>query len=377
VNPMIEISIKAWADLTDQDRIAWTALRTQNTHLYSPYFDIAYSDLIDKLCGDVRVIHVAKKGLAIGFLPFQGSVNFARPVGAPMTDYHGFICSAQPEFLAKEALQTAGIGTFHFGGLIDPTNAIKGPMQTTMDCTMMDISATAEQWRMLRDGSYRRSLKSLRRRIRKSEEEFGTPRTILCSHDLDVFNTLIQWKRQKFRETGKYDVLSVDWTFNLIKTLWQDGFNGLRCDMHGLYFGDRLAAIDLGLTDGPTFHSWIVAYDSALHNLSPGIQLLESLIDNATDLGYSRIDLGAGTEGYKRHYATDAIAIKTGFTALNGPAGTLSGLYGAAERIGRKSLADAPGKLRRRYSQIAACDDSFSGRAKAMFAAMKTAGRNG
>ena len=54
----------------------------------------------------------------------------------------------------------------------------------------------------------------------------------------------------------------------LLETLWSRQNQALRCDMHALYFGDRLAAVDLGLSDGNTFHSWIVAYDGELHSLS-------------------------------------------------------------------------------------------------------------
>jgi len=97
--------------------------------------------------------------------------------------------------------------------------------------------------------------------------------------------SLLKWKRAKFAITGKYDVLSADWTQSLIRTLWERGEKAdLRCDMHALYFGERLAAIDLGLSDGKVFHSWMVAYDDELAEFGPGIQLLEALIEATTDI---------------------------------------------------------------------------------------------
>jgi len=113
--------------------------------------------------------------------------------------------------------------------------------------------------------------------------------------------------------------------------------------MHALYFGNRLAAIDLGLSDGDVFHSWMVAYDDELSEYAPGIQLLEGLIDATPDTGYKRIDMGEGLDGYKRR------------------------------GVGR--LKDAPGKLRRRYSQIAACEDNASDRVRHMIAAFKSSVR--
>jgi len=290
-----------------------------------------------------------------------------------MTDYHGFICKKDANFNPVDILRAAGIGAYHFSAV---TNAQMSPhIQNEDDGVMMDVSQGAETWRKARDSSYRRHLKSNRRRIRKASEDIGEPRCVWQSGDQDVFDQLISWKKEKFAETGKYDVLSADWTMELLKRLWKRENGGLKCDMQALYFGDRLAAIDLGLCDGETFHSWIVAYDGELHSYAPGIQLLESLIDVSVSLGYKRIDLGVGTDGYKRHYATEPVKAGAGFIAAQGSAAALANLYSKAETFGQKALKDAPGKLRRRYTQIAACEDSVSGRAKAMLDAVKSSGR--
>jgi len=101
------------------------------------------------------------------------------------------------------------------------------------------------------------------------------------------------------------------------------------------------------LTDGPTYHSWIVAYDNSFAALSPGMQLLEGIIDEAASLGYKKIDLGAGTDGYKKNYATDTMVVKSGFVAIQGMAGKLLSAYGKAEVLGQDRLSDLPGKMRR------------------------------
>jgi len=366
------VKVKRACELSETERMAWAALRASNPALYSPYFHLGYTELLSELRDDVYIACAYENDLPIGFLPYQGA-KFSRPVGAPMTDYHGFICKGDADFDAATVLKEAGIGAFHFSASVN--EQIKPHVQATDDGTMADVSAGAEAWRGERDSSYRRHLKSTRRRIRKAEEEFGPRRFVWQSQDQAIFDRLIAWKKQKFTETGKYDVLSANWTLQLLQRLWQSE-GELRCDMQALYFGDRLAAVDLGLTDGVTFHSWIVAYDGELHSFAPGIQLLEGLIEASAELGYSRIDLGAGTDGYKRHYASDPVTIGSGFIAAQGPAAALSNIYSAAERFGEKALKDAPGKLRRRYSQIAACEDSVSGRARAMLSAVRTSGKS-
>jgi len=363
--------VKRAHELSETDRKAWASLRAQNPYNYSPYFHLDYTLLISDLRQDVYVACHYEGDTPIGFLPFQGA-RFARPVGAPMTDYHGFIGKAS-KFVPADIIKSAGIGAFHFSAAVNPV--MQTLSQSDDDGVMMNIEDGAEAWRKERDSSYRRHLKSNRRRIRKASEDIGEPRFEWLSTDQEIFDQLIAWKKQKFSETGKYDVLSANWTMELLETLWSRQGGSLRCDMQALYFGDRLAAVDLGLSDGQTFHSWIVAYDGELHSYGPGIQLLEGLIDAAPELGYTQIDLGAGTDGYKRHYATETVKINGGFIAAQGSAAALSNLYNKAESFGQKALKDAPGKLRRRYSQIAACEDSVSGRAKAMLGAVASSRR--
>ncbi|WP_026942395.1 GNAT family N-acetyltransferase [Hellea balneolensis] len=367
------ILIKRASELSETDRTAWAAFRAGNPQIYSPYFHIDYTALIAELRDDVFIACLYENDLPVGFLPYQGE-RFARPVGAPMTDYHGFICREDTVIDPVEVLKASGIGAFHFSAVVN--SQMDPQIQNEEDGVLLSLNDGAEAWRRERDGSYRRHLKSNRRRTRKASEDIGEPRFVWKSQDQAVFKQLISWKKQKFAETGKYDVLSADWTMELLERLWKRPDETLRCDMQALYFGERLAAIDLGLSDGATFHSWIVAYDGELHSYAPGIQLLEGLIDASESLGYKRIDLGVGTDGYKRHYATDPVKTGSGFIAAQGPAAALSNLYGKAESFGQKALGDAPGKLRRRYTQIAACEDSVSGRAKAMLQAVKSSARS-
>lgn len=367
------ITVKRAPELSETDRTAWETLRASNTATYSPYFHLDYTLLLSELRDDVFIACVYENDLPIAFLPYQGK-RFARPVGAPMTDYHGFICNDDTNFDIVDVLKAASIGALHFSASIN--SQMSSHFQSEDDGVLMDLAAGAESWRAERDGSYRRHLKSNRRRIRKATEDIGEPRFVWQSKDQAIFDQLIEWKKQKFAETGKYDVLSAEWTMTLLEQLWQRNNGGLKCDMQALYFGNRLAAVDLGLSDGHTFHSWIVAYDGELHSYAPGIQLLEGLIDASQDLGYQRIDLGVGTDGYKRHYATEPVKAGTGFIAAQGSAAALSNLYSKAESFGQKALKDAPGKIRRRYTQIAACEDSVSGRAKAMLQAVKSSGRS-
>lgn len=362
--------------MSDTDWAVWADMRKGNPELRSPYFHPDYTRLLAELRPDVRIVcQYDEAGTPIAFLPIQGR-RFARPVGSPMSDYHAIITN-RDDVTYNSLLENSGIGAYHYSCATDIGRLRQPQILSTNETAAIDILTTADDWRKDRDGSYRRHLKSNRRRTRKAEEDIGAKRVELFSRDIDVYTALVKWKREKFAQTKKYDVLSADWTQALIRTLWERGAQAeLRCDMHALYFGDQLAAIDLGLSDGDVFHSWMVAYNDELSEYAPGIQLLEGLIDASSETGYRRIDMGEGLDGYKRHYRSASHEVVSGLVPLKGAAGRLSRIYAATERWGVGPLKDAPGKLRRRYSQIAACEDGTSGRVRHMVAAFTTAGRN-
>lgn len=367
----LDIRVKTPAELSDSEIEAWTTIRTSNPALYSPYFHPEYVQLVGELRQDARIAIAYDQDQPVCFFPFQGS-GFVRPLGAPMSDYHGFIEAPDAQIDHTVFLQKADIGALHYTSLVGEQKDMIGFHREDYPLCLIDLTDGVEAWRASRSSSYRRSLKSNRRRIRRTEDDYKRWFEYK-SRSGEAYDQLMDWKQERFVETGLYDVLSSDWTSGLLRELWERD-EGLRCDMHVLYFGDEMAAMDMGLTDGETFHSWMVAYNPEFHALSPGTQLLEDMIDRAPELGYRLIDLGAGMDSYKSAYAVEGHVARSGYVPVAGAAAAISKLYGAAEKFGEKSLKDIPGKLRRRYTQIADCDDTVSGRAKAMFAAVKSGG---
>ena len=344
------------AELSAEDRAAWLDIRAVSPALESPYHHPDYHTFVDAHQGGGKLTMAKRDGVLHAVLPWQGGA-FARPSGAPLSDYQTLIAAPDSPLDLDAMLRGQVSGAFHYSAM----QSTEGEETARMELT------SADAWREERDGSYSRHMKSTRRRIRKSEEDIGERRIVTQSRDIDAYAALMGWKHDKFVETGKFDVLDNPATSGLLRALWERGPTApLRADLHVLYFGDRIAAADLGLTDGHVFHSWIVGYDNDLYSYAPGIQLLEGVIDAADAIGYGVIDLGRGTDGYKRHYATHPRHVSDGVITLPSASGLIAAGYDRAEDALRHRTGDALGKLRRRYSQIAACEPGFTGRSRAM-----------
>ena len=109
-----------------------------------------------------------------------------------------------------------------------------------------------------------------------------------------------------------------------------------------------------------------MSYDPDLHAYAPGFQMLEAIIDDISSLGYRVIDLGTGTGGFKKQYTTHSHFVSSGVVTLPSPAGFAASTYDRLEESLKARTGDALGKVRRRYSQIAACEPTFLGRSSAM-----------
>lgn len=362
-------------DLSARDRQAWLEIKRANAAYYSPYFHPDYARLVSVARGQGHVLRIMKNGQVHGFLAFDGK-RCVRPAGAPMTDYHGIVAAPDIPFDVRSILKSAGISTFQYDGLIDPGNHFGADMNVE-SATVVDLKVGAESWRKARDSSYRRKQKSNRRRFRKAGEEVGEPRLETYASDAAVYTALMDWKHRQFHLTGKYDVLSVDWTQKLLAELWTQSRDGLHGALHALWFGDVLAAAEYGMVEDGVYHSWIVSYNPDMHPYAPGFLLLENLISDAESLGYHTLDLGAGQHEYKKYYDDKPVHVKQGFVAAAGAPAiarkAYNGLEKLTDRLPLGPLSSAPAKLRRRYAQIAACESAFGKRVSAMAAAFKPA----
>jgi len=117
-----------------------------------------------------------------------------------MSDYHAIITN-RDDITYDSLLSGTGIGAYHYSCAADPQRLRMPQILAESETAAIDIETTVEAWREGRDSSYRRHLKSNRRRTRKAEEAIGPKRIALFSRDIDVYMSLLKWKRAKFVDT--------------------------------------------------------------------------------------------------------------------------------------------------------------------------------
>jgi CelD/BcsL family acetyltransferase involved in cellulose biosynthesis len=88
-------------------------------------------------------------------------------------------------------------------------------------------------------------------------------------------------------------------------------------DIHALECDDEVIAIFAGVADGKRFSMMFNTYTLSEHaRYSPGLILMRYIIDRYAERGYQSLDLGIGTDDYKRMFCKGDEEIFDSFVPL-------------------------------------------------------------
>jgi CelD/BcsL family acetyltransferase involved in cellulose biosynthesis len=118
---------------------------------------------------------------------------------------------------------------------------------------------------------------------------------------------------------------------------------GRAIDIHALESDDEMIAMFAGVADGGRYSMMFNTYTlSEASKYSPGLILMRSIVDHYADRGYRRLDLGIGSDDYKKMFCKDLEPVVDGFIALS-PRGSIAAAalssLGRAKRMVKQNPA--------------------------------------
>lgn len=354
------------SEVSAADADAWRALAAATPAFANPLLGPDFAQAVGQVRRDARVAIWRRGDTPAGFLPLHYRPGaYARPIGAPLSDYHALVSGPDLGARGPELLGLAGLGAFAHTGLVDP-HLLFGPPAETQASYVVDLDLPSEAYLESLRAESPKKFKNWRRLDHKLEREVGPVRLVAPDTSQTTFETLFAWKREQLRRTGGHDFLAPDWTCRLFSGLFarrEGDFQGL---MIGLYAGDRLVAGHFGVRLGGVYHPWIAAADPALAAMSPGQVFLVRAIGGMSRMGLTSYDLGPGHDHYKCAFARSQMQIGAGLVTAPNSAGR------AAEGVDRAwALAGArrdgfAARLRRRLEVIAAAETTLIGRTRGL-----------
>ncbi len=351
------------AALTLDEVSAWSALVVAEPAFGNPLMGPDFSIAVGVVRDDARVTVYRDDTAIVGFLPHHRRPGgMARPLGAPLADYHGLIAGPHADLTADRVLGLAGLSAWRFTGLVDPYGVFaEATAGEAYGYAVTLTAAPTDYLEGLRAASPKR-FKNWRRLDSKLEREVG-PVRIEASDDPAVYDQIMNWKREQLIRTGVADFLRPDWTRDLLAN-----FAVARGPLRGItltmWAGDTIAAGHFGVAQNGWYHPWVASTNPNLAEYSPGQTFLMKAIAAMPGLGLTTYDLGPSHDHYKRHYAAPTQMVGEGTAAASTPAGVLAG---GRERVWTLAGARRDGmvaSLRRRLDAIAVTELSTAGRVR-------------
>jgi len=165
--------------------------------------------------------------------------------------------------------------------------------------------------------SFRRRLKSKEKKL----QALAGYRYHLATTDADV-TRLLDWffrvKPVRMAEQKLPDVFAEPGVEQFVRSacLSPRG-EGRVIDIHALECDDEVIAIFAGVADGQRFSMMFNTYTMSEHaRYSPGLILMRYIIDRYAERGYRSLDLGIGSDDYKRMFCKDDEDIFDSFVPL-------------------------------------------------------------
>ncbi|MGH6641866.1 MAG: GNAT family N-acetyltransferase [Bradyrhizobium sp.] len=221
------------------------------------------------------------------------------------------------------------------------------------DCPMLKMEPGAT----LLSKSFRQRLKGKERKL----QPLPGYRYHVATSDEDI-TRLLDWffriKPLRMAEQKLPDVFAEPGIEGFIRSACASAVAGGNrvIDIHALECDEEVIAIFAGVADGHRYSMMFNTYTMSPNSkYSPGLILMRNIIDHYAGQGYSALDLGIGSDDYKRMFCKDDEPIFDSFIALSQrgklAAGVMSGLNRTKRMVKHNpALLDMAQKLRNAFS---------------------------
>jgi CelD/BcsL family acetyltransferase involved in cellulose biosynthesis len=186
------------------------------------------------------------------------------------------------------------------------------------DCPLMKIVPEEPPTERI-SNSFRRRLKGKERKL----QALSGYRSHVAASDADV-KRLLDWffliKPQRMAEQKLPNVFADPGVEEFVRDacMAQLADGGRAIDIHALECDNEVIAIFAGVNDGHRFSMMFNTYTlSANSKYSPGLILMRDIVDHYAARGYRALDLGIGSDDYKRLFCKDDEPIFDSFIPLS------------------------------------------------------------
>jgi CelD/BcsL family acetyltransferase involved in cellulose biosynthesis len=339
----VQISVVRPSELGPDEVAAWHSMQRKTRYLASPFLCPEFAVAVDNFRPDARVAVLLDGPTIVGFFPFERRrFSIGVPIGAGLSDCQGLIHAPGLEWDSRELLRACNISVWQFDHLVAGQRPFKRYAVTLVPSPVIDLTdgflAYQEKLR-IKSSKFCRQLAS---KARILERDAGKVRFIVDSRDSAGLRTLMRWKSDQLRRTGRNNIFDRSWIVDLVDYLFHahnDRFGG---QLSLMYAGETLISTQFDIRFNHVLAGWITAYNRSFSRQSPGLIHHLRKAEETAALGVHLIDLGKGTEPYKQKLKNHELFVAEGMASGGSLLAAVHRVRGDAVRWARPRIKRHP-----------------------------------
>jgi CelD/BcsL family acetyltransferase involved in cellulose biosynthesis len=316
----VQVSVIRPGELGPAEVAVWHALQGQTESFGNPFLSPEFAIAVGHLRPGARVAVLSQGPEVVGFFPFERRrLGAGVPIAAGLTDCQGLVHAPGADWEPRMLLRACGMSVWQFDHLVAGQVPFERYQTALAPSPIMNLAQGYEAYQAVLKASSPRLAKEIARKSRKLGREVGELRFVADCPDVGDLRTLMAWKTDQYRRTGRADRFSQPWIVELLEALFatrNDRFSGL---LSTLYAGDVPIAIHFGLRFDDVLAGWFPAYDTSFGQYSPGMILVLRMAEAAAAAGVHQIDMGKGAKPYKESLKSHEIFVAEGIVTRPSP----------------------------------------------------------
>ncbi|MEV8632307.1 GNAT family N-acetyltransferase [Streptosporangium sp. NPDC051023] len=295
----MRVSIVHPRDLAESDIERWRALQEADAAFDSPFLSPEFTITVGELQEQVRVAILHDGRETVGFFPFERhAMGIGKPVAAGLTDAQGLVHVKDLELDPRQLIKSCGLGVFEFDHLV-AGQPLLSARHTRHPSPIIDLRDGYETYIETIKLSSGKTYRSTAYKTRKLQRDVGPIHHDYATTDPAALQTLLGWKTDQYRRTGRADRFSHPWIVELVERLLATNTEHFGGVLDMLYVDGRPVAGHFGLRTATTLAGWFPAYDTSFAKYSPGLIHHLAMAEKAAASGIEIIDMGRGEKEYK------------------------------------------------------------------------------
>ena len=304
----MDIHLRTFDQLATEELSVWGRTQATNDQLDSPFFRPEFAAILHGARKDVEVAVITEKGFPIAFFPFHRvRRSLGRPLGLSLGEFQGVVQTRAFKGDAVELVKACGISVWDY-------SRVQRSQVWCQEYEQMSTGFEAYCEMLRHRGS--NEMQEADKNYHRIERDVGAVKLVLNYHQEDMLTSFLRWKEQEAKTTGLVNRWGAKWIEPTLRAALQEKQMPFMGICAGLYAGNQLVAVEIGLRSQQVYQSLGGAFDPNYLRYAPSQSIRFTFLRWAAEHGIQRIDLGHGKEEYKIRLATGEHMLAEGSIAV-------------------------------------------------------------